>query len=428
MENITIHKDIKIVSSKELIPLDRKYSNRNVLPLYEKYSGKYGNSINHIVTAIDALQYANCEERLVEIRDNISTSITERVQASIAGECKYDAKWDNGHMIFNGRNALEFYNNAITNDSMQIPEFERNRNMVNLDNLIDLEYYKKTYDSGFFVEISPTPVLNEESIQRGYDGRDTVFIYDLNKKENIPVTQHWFNSLPKQDYEELYDKCRTNEGIIIGPNVESPRITNELLSICPDLQIMTNYLYVKNEKDLDTLLKFLDKNKENTNLTAERLFNNEVSNIDGRIQNILMPKIFDSAIKVSECPDFNLSSILNEINDFIFDEQLHLKLKLLDEANVNTFRQYMQQYIQSEFRNYEMIKENYIAEGCGFSIDKGKSGSVDSSVLPNVSNIFGLTDPVVCPDCKHTFYVKNGDTSTYYEYCPFCHSHSVCCK
>jgi hypothetical protein len=107
----------------------------------------------------------------------------------------------------------------------------------------------------------------------------------------------------------------------------------------------------------------------------------------------------------------------------------------LEDANFNTFSADLLQYIDgNKIINKAALGQNFVANGCGFAISAAKNTSenglkinLNSAEAPITSKVFDAHDEVECPACGRIFYVKNGDTTSYYSACPHCHSTKVAC-
>ena len=404
--------------------------------LAHRYAGQYGNTINQIINIIEALRSNNFDGRMSEVSENIFTAIAEKINADVQGRYGYETEWheegSRGQMYFNGRPALEVYNNAITQTNGQIPEFEIARNLANANNLVALEALKSTKKSGFFVEISPSPKLDEAAKKRGYDGRDSVFVYDLNAGDKVQVEQYWFQQTEHNDYADLLASVKDNNGALIGPNTDAI-LSQELLQKYPDAMLMHNFIYVEKQSDLQPVLDFIEQRQNSTSSAAKELVASEGVFLRSRIQT-LIPQIVFAARSIIENPDLELDVVLQMMAEFIHDEQSGLKEKLFNIANFNTFSEQVRKYLVSE--NSEAARRLFIAEGCGFSISQSRGArifnkgglNISKVDIPKTSKVFDAKDEVACPSCGRVFYVKNGDVATYFERCPHCNSDKVSCK
>lgn len=404
-----------------------------LIDLTAKHAGRHGNTINYVVGMVEALQQADSEEELTmmrgSIQTDIETAIVEKVKADVVGMHTYEAQWDPSQgMMFGGRRARDFYQNAI--DNPQIPLFEKARNLANLRNLASMEWLKANGEKGIFIEISPSPELTPEAKARGYDGRDSIFFYDLSAEDRIKVTQHWFKSDDLQQYPQLISSLRDSATspaeLEVGEDLEQ-------FKALPDAQIMARYLYLRNADLLGKVEGFIHARQNATNLEAIRTLASLSERINGDIASFL-PQLEQYAAQLIEDHDLDMSQLLGELADNITQMQFNLRYELLSRNNLNTFAPEVYEKIRQNpktinLRELRMIS-GFTALGCGFQI--GDSATSLSTIMPKINaprtcKIFDADDPVVCPSCKEVFYVKNGDSDTYYSRCPYCGSDKVSC-
>ena len=93
-----------------------------------------------------------------------------------------------------------------------MPLFEIKRNQANLKSLREIQDGLEEPNEFKFVELSPSPKITEEAKQRGYDGRDSIFVYTKNKNGEVDVKQHWFKATDINEYTALLEKLGIKRG------------------------------------------------------------------------------------------------------------------------------------------------------------------------------------------------------------------------
>lgn len=405
--------------------------------LSRQYAGCHGDTINHVINTIEALRSPNYQGRMQEVADNLLTSIIEKLNADAQGRFSYNSEWRGpaglGQMYFNNRPAIEIYRNAVNEANGQIPEFEIARNQANAANLDAMQTLKNQGSQGFFIELSPSPVITDEAKKRGYDGRDSIFVYDLSGNKSIAVDQHWFKKTDAVEYYSLMDDMRHKQGVIIGPDKDIV-FDDALMQKFPDAKMMHNYIYLPDRASLEPILNFIKTHQKHSSTEAAKILATETPALRKKV-NDLLPELVMTARGVIDNPDLKLDSVLEYLARFVSNEQFELKTKFLKEANFNTFSQELQKFIVNGLLDEKRARHEFKAEGCGFSIaeavkNAGQRKDMPSNVksIPISGKVFDAHDASVCPNCNQVFYVKNGDTASYYETCPYCHSDKVSCK
>lgn len=396
-----------------------------------KYKDYPGNCVNYLVNL--ALSYYDQDQdfSIYEITKNLESAIVEKVEADITGQHEYSLQ--TAINPIDGKSKIKFaqgwaedvFDHAIDEKNSQLPLFEIQRNQANLKNLREIEKGINESEGFRFVELSPSPKITEEAKQRGYDGRDSVFVYTKKENGEVEVKQHWFNAVDISEYTALLDKLG------IKRNIDGLQES--------DLTVMDSSFKVTSQEQLTLLDEFIDEKSIQGKQESIALLNEQMD----YIFNSCSEKVYnykDLGLRLLDNPDLDISVELEEISQFILNKQLELRY-LLWEKGTNTFNEQVTRYIDehkelngSNFMN--VLSNVYTATGCGFSYGSGKKAVLSSGQnIPKSTHLFNFTSPSpdrpdasICQTCNRVFFVKNGDSSTYFSNCPYCHNEIGRCE
>jgi len=396
-----------------------------------RYKDNSGNCINYLINLSLSYYSPDQDYSVYEISQNLESAIIEKIEADITGQHEYSLKTDfdpidGKHKVKFGQGwAEDIYNHAIDENNSQLPLFEINRNQANLKNLNTIQKNLNNEKDFKFVEFSPCPKITNEAKQRGYDGRDSIFVYTKNSNGEIEVKQYWYSAIDINDYTKLLNELGLNNKQTIEPET--------------DLSVMQSSFIVESSIQLNLLENFIEDKSLKSKQESIELLNSQMDYIFNSC-NEKVSSYKSTALDLLNNPDLDLSKELEDISQFILNKQLELRY-LLWQNGTNTFSEQVIAFI-NEFKGLDgsnllnMLSCIYTATGCGFSFSSSKNGFIGTQQsIPKSTHLFSFTtqsserpDASVCQSCGRAFFVKNGDSSTYFSECPYCHNSIAKCE
>lgn len=395
-----------------------------------RYKDNSGNCINYLINLSLSYYSPDQDFSVYEITQNLESAIIEKIEADITGQHDYSLKTDfdpidRKHKVKFGQGwAEDIYEHAIDENNSQLPLFEINRNQANLKNLNTIQENINNEKDFKFVEFSPSPNITDEAKQRGYDGRDSIFVYTKNIDGDIDVKQYWYSAIDINEYSKLLNEL----GLIRKQPIEKET----------DLSVMQSSFIVKSNDQLNLLENFIEDKSTNSKQESIELLNSQMEYIFNSCSE-KVSSYKNTALDLLNNPDLDLSKELEDISQFILNKQLELRY-LLWQNGINTFSKQVTAFI-NEFKGLDrvnllnMLSCIYTATGCGFSYNSSKSGFIGTQQnIPKSTHLFSFTTPSserpdasVCQSCGRAFFVKNGDSSTYFSECPYCNNSIAKC-
>jgi|GEM_PF-5677144 len=317
-----------------------------VINLLKKNLPVRGNPVNYLAGVLSADLKVGLDSYLpdvlhsasAEVRQNIFTSLSEHLRAKTECNFSYNLDWrldEQGNKEAYGiyGSMRKVFTNAVYDQTGQVPEFEKERNANNLKFYEKLEAAANT--DKVLVEFSPSPELTQDSVERGYQGDDALFVYKRSADgQQEEVTQHWFKGSGVGDYEDLVTELIA---LADGQNEQQLTELNTLAVKFAEGKATPGEIMkisgVFNDSQLSSIMAFAERGKAKQPIlepTQKELLSKYLeTNMQGAVDKKLMPKLFEIATHVRK----NLSAGAKELGTgFVQEVQMALSnlMNLLD--------------------------------------------------------------------------------------------------
>lgn len=387
--------------------------------LTQMFGGMAGNSINYVADIIRA-EAEEGRESVYTVEENLFTAVVEHPMSESVTEYKYELDWqeDEGEMklVTDFGTLDDIYKEGVENESGQIPEFERQRNIKNKQLYEKLKKYRSEGNYSPVVEFSPSPEMTEEAKERGYKGNDAVFIYEYEDGKE-KVTQHWIDKQSMNEYQELIKTLDQYSGL--------PRRFKNYLN---DLDVM-DASDIVNQEQYDVLMDFIDERKPDIDTYKDKVIEYAQNIIRPKIKAEVYPLVQELAKEIVNGGGHELyvKEKLKEISDNMARFQLELYILTSNRGDV-TLDDYIDMTTQDQVDYMTQIA--FEMTGCGISETISVSTELFGRSSGMVADAIGMSEnaKVICksPACAHYWYVINGNQKTYKSSCPACGENMKC--
>lgn len=400
--------------ANNLTAASENYINR----LKTLYSGR-GNTINYVSKILTAAGSGDQELLAAAEREtllDIYTAAIEHPLADLFGKYNYRLSWVDGRLKSEFGYLDELISHGIDDKTGQVPLFEQERNRCNQELLTTLSKTRLSHDANMYkstvVEFSPSPEnLEQPEVQgRGYLGNDTISIYNLTDSGAEAVEQFWFPRLELSEYKELFRQL-----VELDPDNEA--LTTKFAAL-PTNPSPTDYMRLSgilSPIQLEQLRTFIDYQQAHLLQPAPLVEAYLNTTLKEQLTAQTLPLLYNlSTILTGSYTDDWVKRGLSEIFNNIAQAQFALRLFILEQTGINTFRgetaEKVKQLSWSHFQSLDSAGKNalagivnFVATGCGFKAVSEQTGFVHALIWGKTSSLMALLNPelflFVCYHC-----------------------------
>ena len=149
------------------------------------------------------------EPRADRFEEIVANLVSVAVEHPLAEATKRESRIEEW-VIVDGKPMLRCYTTTMdeilhsAKISSQTLDFELDRFEANERNYNLLRDGRMQGKRQTFIEFSPSPEITDEAFERGYEGRDTIFFFEIDDKGRETITQRWLMS-PRSEYVGLLE-------------------------------------------------------------------------------------------------------------------------------------------------------------------------------------------------------------------------------